>query len=156
MAKGGLTLGSDYSSVWEQLNLARTRLGVSALNVPDVDGSHATSAQMKKMEADIEATRVSDSRISSAFGSTTLTNIDVGDVMLYNVITQALDVAVDYQGVPICSCQGHQSDDSDRDGALSQCSCYVDDGGCGREQCTYDCTCYGYCDAHDGEYINSN
>ena len=155
MASGDIMLSTDYSSIWEKLNKARTRLGVPAMEVPSVTGSSTTSKQMKKMESDIEATRVSDSRISSMFGKTTLEGIEVGDITLYNVITTAKNVAIQYQGVPICTCQGHQSDHNDND-RLQQCGCWGDDGCSGDEGgCEQDCGCWGYCDAYDGEYIRA-
>lgn len=155
MASGDKMLSTDYSSIWDELNKARTRLGVSAMPVPNVVNTSTTSAQMKKMESDIEATRTSDTRISSKFNKTTLTGIEVGDIALYNVITSAKDVAIQYQGVPICTCQGHQSDHSDND-RLQQCGCWGDTG-CGGDDggCEQDCGCWGYCDAHNGEYIKA-
>lgn len=147
MASGEITLGTDYSNVWTELNKARTRLGVPALSVPDVKGNHATSEQMHKMQSDIEATRTSDSRISSKYGPTVLTGIDVGNIMLYSTINTAINTAINYQGVPICSCQSHESDYGDVSN-LSLCGCWGDSG-CPRDMCEDDCSCHGTCYNHE-------
>lgn len=147
MATGDITLATDYSNVWTQLNAARTRLGKGTLEVPDVKGDAATSAQMQKMQTDIEATRTSDSRISSVYGPITLTGIDVGDVMLYNVIQTAVDTAIQYRGVPVCSCQSHESDYGDVSN-LELCACWGD-ASCSRDMCEDDCSCHGTCYNHE-------
>ena len=147
MAAGEVTLGTDYSNVWTQLNAARTRLGVGAMEVPNVQGDAATNAQMVSMQNAIESTRTSDSRISSRYGPTTLTGIDTGSIMLYSVIQTAIDTAVNYQGVPICSCQSHESDYGDVSN-LSLCGCNGDSG-CPHDMCEDDCSCHGTCYNHE-------
>ena len=129
MATGDITYASDYTSIWDELNSARTRLGISTVAVPTgIQGSAATNAQMVNMEDAINATRTSDTRISSVYPTeVTLTGIDTGDVMLYNIISNAKSIAQQYQTVPVCSCQGHQSDHNDDD-RLQQCGCWGDDG----------------------------
>ena len=150
MATGSVTLGSDYSSVWTQLNTARTRLGVGALSVPDVQGDAATNAQMLEMQNAIESTRTSDSRISSRYSTpVTLTGIDTGDIMKYSIITEATNIAINYQGVPICSCQSHRSDHDDCNMDLYQCGCWGDDGCSGDGgRCPEDCSCHSHCDSY--------
>lgn len=147
MASGDITLGTDYSGVWTQLNAARSRLGVGQMSVPDVQGQAATNAQMVEMQNAIESTRTSDSRISSRYGPTTLTGIETGSVMLYDVITLANNTAINYQGVPICSCQSHESDYGDVSN-LELCACWGDES-CSRDMCHDDCSCHGTCYNHE-------
>ena len=150
MAKGEITYTSDYTSVWEELNAARTRLGVPTIQVPEgVKGTAATNAQMENMEDAINSTRTSDYRISSQYPSpVTLDGIDTGNIMLYSIISNANNIAKLYQDVPICSCQGHQSDHNDND-RLQQCGCWGDDGCSGDSRgCEQNCDCYGTCDTY--------
>ena len=146
MAQNEQIANLDYSGLYTEMNKARTRLGRPSLTVPNVSGNPVLSSQIKNAESDLDATRLSDSRISSRYSKTILSNIDVGNVCLYSTISQFRSTTTLYQNVPYCYCDGDccDSDCCDNEACGHDCwDCGCDMDGCsgGGDYCDANCIC---------------